>query len=89
MYPYLLGQKDFFHLTDEEMGKIIGVSCAAFIRKLTNGNFYPSECQAYCRYFNKPFSYLFATKEEFSYNMQESFQEFKGGIILRPKLISF
>lgn len=89
MYPYLLGQKDFFHLTDEEMGKIIGVSRAAFIKKLTSGKFYPGECQAYCKYFNKPFHYLFATEEEFYCNQHESFQEFKGGIILRPKLISF
>ena len=26
MYPNLLGQKAYYHLTDEDMGKIIGVS---------------------------------------------------------------
>lgn len=89
MYPYLLDQKDFFHLTDEEMGRIIGVSRTEFSKKIISGKFYPSECQAYCRYFNKPFSYLFATEEEFFRNPHEIFQKLKGGIILRPKLISF
>ena len=26
MYPNLLGQKEFFHLTEQDMGEIIGVS---------------------------------------------------------------
>lgn len=64
MYANLLGQKAYFHLTDEDMGKIIGVSRNAYSRKIRSGSFGPSECQAFCRYFNKSFDYLFATETE-------------------------
>lgn len=74
MYLNLLGQKEYFHLTNQDMGRIIGVSRSTYSRKLLSGNFYPGECQAYCRYFDKPFSYLFATEEETFRILNETFQ---------------
>lgn len=64
MYPNLLGQKEFHHLSDQKMAAIIGVSRGTYCRKLRSGDFYPGECQVYCRYFKKPFYYLFATEGE-------------------------
>lgn len=64
MYANLLGQKAYYHLTDKDMGEIIGVSRTTFGQKIRSGRFWPSECQAYCKYFNKSFEYLFATEEE-------------------------
>lgn len=61
MYPNLLGQKAYNHLTDEDMGNIIGVSRNAYSQKIRSGRFWPSECQAFCKYFHKSFDYLFAT----------------------------
>ena len=61
MYANLLEQKDYYHLTDEDMGNIIGVSRNIYSQKLRSGRFWPSECRAFCRYFNKSFEYLFAT----------------------------
>ncbi len=66
MYANLLGQKAYNHLTDEDMGKIIGVSRNSYSQKIRSGRFWPSECQAFCRYFNKSFEYLFATEEDTS-----------------------
>ena len=63
MYANLLEQKASFHLTDEDMGKIIGVSSSAYHQKLQSGKFWASECQAFCRYFHKSFEYLFAAEE--------------------------
>ncbi len=64
MYPNLLGQKAYNHLTDEDMGSIIGVSRNTYSQKIRSGKFWPSECRAFCRYFNKSFDYLFATEAE-------------------------
>lgn len=64
MYPNLLGQKASNHLTDEDMGNIIGVSRNTYSQKIRSGRFWPSECRAFCRYFNKSFDYLFATEAE-------------------------
>ena len=64
MYPNLLGQKAYRHLTDDDMGKIIGVSRNTYSQKIRSGRFCPNECKAFCLYFNKPFDYLFATEEE-------------------------
>ena len=64
MYANLLGQKAYFHLTDEDMGNIIGVNRSTYSQKIRSGRFWPSECQAFCRYFNKSFDYLFATETE-------------------------
>lgn len=63
MFPNLLGQKKYFHLTDKEMGEIIGVSRNTYSRKVRTGAFGPGECRAYCLYFNKSFDYLFAIEE--------------------------
>lgn len=60
MYPNLLGQKAYHHLTDEDMGKIIGISRTAYQSKIKTGRFTPEECKAFCAYFGKSFSYLFA-----------------------------
>ena len=59
MYPNLLGQKAYYNITDEQMGKIIGISRNSYSQKIRSGRFYPKECQMYCQYFNKPFDYLF------------------------------
>ena len=64
MYPNLLGLKSYYHLTNEEMGRIIGVSRIVYGRKIRNGNFLSDECRAYCKYFNKSFDYLFATEDD-------------------------
>lgn len=62
MYVNLLGQKAYHHLTDADMGKIIGVSRASYSQKIRSGRFWPSECKAFCKYFNKTFEYLFETE---------------------------
>lgn len=62
MYANLLGQKAYHHLTDEEMAQIIGVSRNAYRQKVQSGRFWPSECRAFCLYFNKSFEYLFAVE---------------------------
>ncbi len=64
VYPNLLGQKAYYHLTDAQMGKIIGVSRTTYGQKLRHGKFWPDECRAFCKYFNKSFAYLFATEAE-------------------------
>ena len=38
MYPNLLGQKEFFRLTEQDMGEIIGVSRSDYSRKVLNGS---------------------------------------------------
>lgn len=60
MYPNLLGQKSYHHLTDGDMAKIINVSRTAYQQKIKSGRFSPDECKAYCAYFGKRFEYLFA-----------------------------
>ena len=60
MYPNLLGQKTYRHLTDEDMAKIIGVSRTAYQQKIKSGRFSADECKAYCSYFGKRCEYLFA-----------------------------
>lgn len=61
MYANLLGQKAIHKLSDEDMGRIIGVSRNSFSQKVRSGRFWPGECKALCEYFNKSFEYLFAT----------------------------
>ena len=73
MYPNLLGQKEYFRLTEQDMGEIIGDSRSDYSRKVLNGSFYPGESLAYCRYFNKPFDFLFATEVEISHFLNKSF----------------
>ena len=64
MFPNLMGIKAYHHLSDEDMGKIIGVSRTAFGQKMKSGKFLPDECRAICRYFNMSFEYLFAVAAE-------------------------
>ena len=64
MYPNLLGQKAYRHLTNEDMAQIIGVSRTAFEQKMRSGRFTPSECAIFCDYFGKSFEYLFATENK-------------------------
>lgn len=64
MYPNLLGQKEYHHLSNEEMGKLIGVSRNAYEQKVKSGRFNVYECKVYCDYFDKKFEYLFASQEE-------------------------
>lgn len=64
MYPNLLGQKAYHKLSSEEMGAIINLSRQSYEAKIASGRFTPEECKAYCKYFNKPFDFLFATDDE-------------------------
>ncbi len=71
MYPNLLGQKAYRHLTDKNMGEIIGVSRSAYTQKIKaytqkikSGRFTPIECITFCKYFKKPFEYLFAIEND-------------------------
>ena len=60
MFPNLLGQKAFHHMSDEDMAKVIGVSRTAYQQKIRSGRFTPDECKAFCTHFGKRFEYLFA-----------------------------
>ena len=62
MYPNLLGQKAYYHLSNDDMAKIIGVNRSTYEAKIKNGRFVVSECLAYCRYFQKDFEFLFAVE---------------------------
>lgn len=64
MFPHLIAMKECHHLTSEDMGSIIGKSRQTYEYKEKCGNFSPSECKAFCKWFNKSFDYLFATMEE-------------------------
>lgn len=64
MYPNLLGQKAYHHLSDEDMAGILGISRTAFQNKIKTGKFNAGECKTLCRYFNKSFAYLFAEDGE-------------------------
>ncbi len=64
MYPNLLGQKAFYHLSNDKMAEILELSRTSVEQKLKSGRFTPEECKTLCRYFNKSFDYLFATNEE-------------------------
>lgn len=64
MFPNLLGQKLFHHLTDSQMADIIGVSRTAYQQKINSGRFTPDECKKLCDYFDKRFEYLFADNED-------------------------
>lgn len=64
MFPNLMGMKEYYKLSSEEMGSIIGVSRQTYENKMQTGKFTPSECKAYCKRFGKSFDFLFATIEE-------------------------
>ena len=64
MFVNLLKLKAYYHLSDDDMGSIIGVNRATFHQKFRTGHFWPNECRAYCRFFNQPFDYVFATEDD-------------------------
>ena len=64
MFPNLMGLKAYYKLTAEEMGEIIGVSRQSYESKMQTGRFTPAECKLFCKRFNKPFDFLFATVDE-------------------------
>lgn len=63
MYPNLLGQKAYHHMTNDDMAKVIKISRKAYEKKAKTGKFSIEEGRAYCDYFNKPFDYLFALND--------------------------
>mgnify|MGYP003623724419 CR=1 FL=1 len=64
MYPNLLGQQKYHHLTDQQMAEIAGISRTAYGQKTRSGRFTPEECKKYCARFGKTFEYLFAFNDE-------------------------
>lgn len=64
MFPNLMGQKAYHHLTGADMGAIIGVSRQTYEAKMASGKFTPEECKAFCEKFGKSFDFLFATDDE-------------------------
>ena len=64
MFPNLMGQKAYHHLTDDCMASIIGVSRNTYQQKLKSGRFTPEECKAFCIHFGKRFEYLFADNSD-------------------------
>ncbi len=64
MFPNLLGQKAYRHMSDEDMASVIGVSRNAYQQKVKSGRFTPQECKAFCDFFGKSFDFLFATNDE-------------------------
>lgn len=64
MFPNLLGQKAYHHMTDEDMANVIAVSRTAYQQKIKSGRFTPDECKAFCSFFKKRFEYLFAENED-------------------------
>lgn len=63
MYPNLLGQKAYRHMTNDDMAKVIGVNRSTYESKIKSGRFVASECMAFCRFFKKDFAFLFDTDE--------------------------
>lgn len=64
MYPNLLGQKAYHKLSNEDLADILNLSRSSLEQKLKSGRFTPEECKTLCKYFGKPFEFLFATNEE-------------------------
>lgn len=64
MFPNLMGQQAFHHMTAADMAKVIGVPRTTFQRKMKTGKFGPEECKKFCDFFGKSFDYLFATNED-------------------------
>lgn len=64
MYPNLMGQKAYHHLSNDDMGRIINISREAYEQKMRSGRFTPGECLKYCKFFNKSFEYLFALNDD-------------------------
>lgn len=64
LFANLLGQKAYHKLTEQQMADIIGISRTAYDSKMKTGRFTPAECLAYCKYFGKPFEFLFALEPD-------------------------
>ena len=64
MFPNLLGQKSYHHMTDDDMAAVIGVSRNSYQQKIKSGRFTPDECKTFCAHFDKRFEYLFAENSE-------------------------
>ena len=62
MYPNLLGQKAFRHMSNDEMASVAGLSRTAYENKMKTGKFTVAECNAFIEFFKKPFEFLFATE---------------------------
>lgn len=62
MYPNLLGQKALRRMSNDDMAKIINISRTSYEHKVKTGKFTVSECQAFCKHFDKDFAYLFAVE---------------------------
>lgn len=63
MFPNLMGQKAYHHLSAAEMGAIAGLSRTAYESKMKSGRFTVEECSMYCKHFGIPFDFLFATDD--------------------------
>ena len=64
MFPNLLGQQAFHHMTATDMAAVIGAKRTTYQRKMKLGKFSPEECKKFCEYFGKSFDYLFARNDE-------------------------
>lgn len=64
MFPNLMGMKEFYHLSSEDMGAIIGTSRQTYENKMKTGKFTPVECKLFCERFGVTFDYLFSTIEK-------------------------
>lgn len=64
MFPNLLGLKEYYHLTSEDMAEIIGTSRQTYESKMKTGKFTPAECKLFCARFDRTFDFLFATIDE-------------------------
>ena len=64
MFPNLMGMKEFYHLSSEDMGAIIGTSRQTYENKMKTGKFTPVECKLFCERFGVTFDSLFSTIEK-------------------------
>lgn len=64
MYPNLMGQMRFRHMSVTATAALIHKSRPAFEAKLAAGRFSEDERDTLARYFNKPAAFLFALDAE-------------------------
>ena len=64
MFPNLIGQAKVRNMSNESMGKLLGVARTTYEAKLKNGTFTCNEIKLLLKYFGKEFEYLFYTEEE-------------------------
>lgn len=63
MYPNLMGQMKYRHMSCAATGALIGRSRPAFEAKLAAGRFSEEERDVLARFFDKPAAFLFATDD--------------------------